>query len=242
MIYYNDNYSYNPSKTFKIRKYQVHPLNDEGFSQYISKRSFNHNYVTNKFPNFYSNIAKNTDEITYNTVGGETLKMTDSVEMPKETMKSRNSSTCIKPQTMKESRKELKREILKNSYTTFQKLNKEVLGNSPKIISKTCIGFRPDNVPRTNDNFDFYQKEKWKVSNPQRMLKDLYLSSELSSRNTENSQSPKEKVKLPKIRKFQTSNKVNANKFFGEKYNPFNYEIQKEKKNTCSLRESFKQK
>jgi hypothetical protein len=71
-------------------------------------------------------------------------------------------------------------------------------------------------------------------------IKDFYV-------NTEQSQTLQQPTKLPVIqgkkkKQMVEVNKVKFNKYFGDRYNPYNYEIHKEKINTCSIKDSFRYK
>ncbi len=146
------------------------------------------------------------------------------------------------------------------SHTIFQKLNKNYIGNSIyKKSFKLSNGFKPDKVPRTKDDLSWIKKEKFEVSRIKGLEKTLFQS--VCFTNNKPLIDGKEHFKelyikystkgegwnlpaIPAKEKHQIIevNKVNFNKFFGDKYNPYNYEVHKEKINTCSLKDSFKNK
>jgi hypothetical protein len=146
------------------------------------------------------------------------------------------------------------------SHTIFQKLNKNYMKNSiSKKSFKLSNGFKPDNVPRNKDDLNWIKKEKFEVSRIKGLEKTLFQSvcfnknkpfldgkehfKELYIKNG----IKEEGWSLPAITRKDKHqiievNKVKYNKFFGDKYNPYNYEVHKEKINTCSLKDSFKNK
>ena len=153
-------------------------------------------------------------------------------------------------------------DLEKLSRNTFNKINQILMKNRTKVkFENSAIGFNPYKIPRVHEDELWFSKQKWEISQTKRLEKMLYDSLCLSNKNQTKSVEFKEKtknilfneklknslnfpkitVKANKIPKLEV-NKIKFNKFIGDKYNPFNYEVNKEKINTCSIKDSFRYK
>ena len=287
---------YNSKPYYKLRNYTVHPLNEQGFGEYLSKDSYVHKFMSirkdteliDQYLNITSDNVNNwkekdifIDPNNRNNKESNTTLKNIIEDSPREQLtlisKLPSHSTKVdhpinnlsnKTQETEKSKPKLKIKFVRDykltpleelSHKTFNQINKNYLSQTSKgKFYKSIIGFRPDKVPRTIEDQSFISKEKWEISRIKRIEKMLFQSIALSKNNINKSQQSKEKIhslmsldivsssiELPKLKvkkKIEAVVDNKVNKFFGEKYNPFNYEVNKEKINTCSLKDSFKYK
>lgn len=83
-----DNFDYTERPRFKVNQYEIHPLSDEGFTQYTHKESYTHRYLKSLSP-------KRVDEI-FNFESLNSPRISNEVVLEKPMNEDREEKELIK--------------------------------------------------------------------------------------------------------------------------------------------------
>lgn len=241
----------------KVHNYLI-LKNNNMMETFIDSKTKSENFYSKKTNDFNKEIIYSESQLnTESNVQDKLQDFQKSAEVNKKSINKTNRNE----ESKNSSRNKKKKDFEAKSYRTFHDIHNQYskISKGKSIHAKDKFsGFKFDQVPRVNQSIDFILKEKWKLNHAKRYEKDIFNA--FATKSVEfNENKPKEWLKntinqinqspkiesLPNInqhKKIQLRIDKSLTKFMGDKYSPFNYEVTKEKKNNCSLKDSFKYK